>query len=209
MSHIFFLSPSFFASGFAFLNSRPLLRNQGRNTDASRRSLASSAIAPAVPALLAEYHSSDELAGTLIITIELMGTAVGPLVLAPLSELYGRQVVYNIANLLFCAFTVGCALSPSPGALVALRFLQGCAASCAVNNAGGTIGDIVPTRRRGAAMSLFSVSILFGPVVGPIAGSYLAAAAGWRWIFWLLLIMVSTPTGVYTKVKANLESQQR
>ncbi|KAF7525745.1 hypothetical protein G7054_g10983 [Neopestalotiopsis clavispora] len=165
-------------------------------------SLASSAIAPAVPALLAEYHSSDELAGTLIITIELMGTAIGPLLLAPLSELYGRQVVYNIANLSFCAFTVGCALSPSPGALVALRFLQGCAASCAVNNAGGTIGDIVPTRRRGAAMSLFSVSILFGPVVGPIAGSYLAAAAGWRWIFWLLLIMETyEPVLLERKVK--------
>lgn len=122
-----------------------------------------------------------------------MGTTVGLLLLVPLSETRGRQNVYNLANLAYCAFTVGCALAPSLPALIALRFLTGCAASAAMNNAGGTIGDIVPTHRRGAAMSLFTISTLFCPVVGPIAGSYLAAAAGWRWVFWLevLLIMVS------------------
>lgn len=71
------------------------------------------------------------------------------------------------------------------------RFLQGTFASCSINNGGGTIGDLVPVHRRGAVMSLFSMGFLFGPVIGPIAGSYLAAAAGWRWVFWLLMILVS------------------
>ena len=59
-----------------------------------------------------------------------------------------------------------------------------------MTNGGGTIADIVPAHRRGAAMSLFTVGLLVGPVAGPIAGSYLANAAGWRWNFWLLTIMV-------------------
>ncbi|KAL1859675.1 hypothetical protein VTK73DRAFT_7512 [Phialemonium thermophilum] len=121
-----------------------------------------------------------------------MGTAVGPLFLAPLSELRGRRIVYNLANLGFCAFTVGCALSPTLGGLIALRFLQGAAASCSINNGGGTIADIVPIHRRGAAMSLFSMAFMSGPVIGPLVGSYLAAAAGWRWVFWLLLIFTGT-----------------
>lgn len=121
-----------------------------------------------------------------------MGTAVGPLFLAPMSELRGRRNVYNLANLGFCAFTIGCALSPTLGGLIALRFLQGAAASCSINNGGGTIVDVVPTHRRGAVMSTFSMAFMLGPVVGPIMGSYLAAAAGWRWVFWLLLIFVST-----------------
>lgn len=120
-----------------------------------------------------------------------MGTAVGPMFLAPLSEVYGRRHIYNIASLGFCLFSMGCALAPTLGGLVAMRFLQGCAASCSINNGGGTIGDLVPTHRRGAVMSVFSMGFLFGPVVGPIAGSYLAAAAGWRWVFWLLMIFVS------------------
>lgn len=120
-----------------------------------------------------------------------MGTAVGPLIMAPMSELFGRRHIYNIANVGFCAFSLGCGLTRNMGALIALRFLQGCAASCSINNGGGTIGDIVPTHRRGAAMSLFSTGFLFGPVIGPIAGSYLAAAAGWRWVFWLLMMLAS------------------
>ena len=116
---------------------------------------------------------------------------MGPLILAPISEMRGRRIVYNIANLGFCAFSAGCALTPTIAGLVAMRFLQGCAASCSVNNAGGTIADVVPTHRRGAVMSLFSMGFLLGPVIGPIVGSYLASAAGWRWIFWLLLIFVS------------------
>ncbi|CAJ2510891.1 Uu.00g065160.m01.CDS01 [Anthostomella pinea] len=112
---------------------------------------------------------------------DLMGTAVGPLLLAPLSELRGRRIVYNLANLGFSAFTIGCALSPTLGGLIALRFLQGCAASCSINNGGGTIADVVPTHRRGSVMSIFSMAFMFGPVIGPIIGSYLAAAAGWRW----------------------------
>jgi multidrug resistance protein len=119
-----------------------------------------------------------------------MGTAVGPLILAPISEMRGRYIVYNMANLGFCAFSASRVLTPTLGGLIAIRFLQGCAASCSVNNAGGTIADIVPTHRRGAVMSFFSMGFLFGPVIGPIIGSYLAAAVGWRWIFWLLLIVV-------------------
>ena len=40
-------------------------------------------------------------------------------------------------------------------------------------------------------MSIFSLSMLIAPVVGPIAGGFLSQAAEWRWIFWLLTILVS------------------
>ncbi|KAJ5114397.1 hypothetical protein NUU61_000156 [Penicillium alfredii] len=153
-------------------------------------SIASSAVAPAVPQILKEFHSSNEEIGTLVVTIEvLLGTGVGPVLMGPMSEVVGRRVIYNCANIGFCAFSIGCALTPSLGGLVVLRFLQGCAASCSLNNAGGTISDLVSTNHRGFAMSMYSMGFLLGPAVGPVAGSFLAAAAGWRWVFWLLLIV--------------------
>ncbi|KAE8386523.1 major facilitator superfamily domain-containing protein [Aspergillus alliaceus] len=89
-----------------------------------------------------------------------------------MSEVVGRRIIYNRANIGFCAFTVGCAWTPSLPGLVILRFLQGCSASCSLNNAGGTISDLVPIHRRGLAMSMYS--------------------AGWRWVFWLWLILNGT-----------------
>ncbi|KJK63059.1 MFS like protein [Aspergillus parasiticus SU-1] len=155
-------------------------------------SIASSAVAPAVPQILKEFNSNNAEIGTLVVTIELLGTGVGPILMGPMSEVVGRRIIYNCANVGFSAFTIGCALTPSLGGLVVLRFLQGCAASCSLNNAGGTISDLVPIHRRGFAMSMYSVGFLLGPAVGPVAGSFLAAAKGWRWVFWLLLILNGT-----------------
>ncbi|KAB8232502.1 major facilitator superfamily domain-containing protein [Aspergillus alliaceus] len=103
---------------------------------------------------------------------QLLGTGVGPIIVGPMSEVVGRRIIYNRANIGFCAFTVGCALTPSLLGLVILRFLQGCSASCSLNNAGGTISDLVPIHRRGLAMTMYS--------------------AGWRWVFWLWLILNGT-----------------
>ena len=44
---------------------------------------------------------------------------------------------------------------------------------------------------RNSIMSIFSFSMLIAPVIGPIAGGFLVEGAGWRWIFWLLTILVS------------------
>ncbi|KAJ5234288.1 uncharacterized protein N7469_003456 [Penicillium citrinum] len=155
-------------------------------------SIASSAIAPAIPQIMEEFHSNNDEIATLAVTIELLGTGVGPILMGPMSEVVGRKLIYNCANIGFSAFSLGCALTPSLSGLVIMRFLQGCSASCSLNNAGGTISDLVPIHRRGFAMSLYSTGFLLGPAVGPIAGAYLAAAVGWRWVFWLLLIFNGT-----------------
>ncbi|KAH6652739.1 major facilitator superfamily domain-containing protein [Truncatella angustata] len=152
-------------------------------------STASSAIAPAVPQVLADFHTDDTFSGTLIVSIELLAFGFGPLIFAPLSEVYGRRIIYCLANFGFSVVTVGCALSPNLQFLIGFRFLQGLAASCATSHGGGTIGDLVPTHHRGAVTSVYTGALLFGPTLGPIFGGYLADAHGWRWVFWLLVIM--------------------
>jgi MFS family permease len=46
-----------------------------------------------------------------------------------------------------------------------------------------------------------AVGPLLGPVLGPIAGGYLGEAAGWRWVFWVLTIAVSTHTSDYSSTQ--------
>jgi multidrug resistance protein len=144
--------------------------------------------APGVPLLMAEFHSTSPELASFVVSVYILGFAVGPLFLAPLSELYGRVPLYHITNFLFIIFTVACALSPSLGALIAFRLLAGAAGSAALTNGGGTIADLIPIEKRGFAMSVFVIGPLLGPVIGPVAGGYLAESLGWRWVFWVLAI---------------------
>lgn len=108
---------------------------------------------------------------------------------APLSEIYGRAILYHIGNLGFVAFSVGCALAPTLNALIVFRFFAGVFGSVPITNGGGTIADMIAQEKRGGAMAVFSIGPLLGPIIGPVAGGFLSDAEGWRWSFWLLAIV--------------------
>ena len=150
--------------------------------------LASSMVAPGVPLIMKEFKSNNETIGSFIVSIYILGYALGPLLIAPLSELYGRLPVYHVNNSLFVLWTIGCALSPNIGALLVFRLLAGIAGSCPLTIGGGSIADMIPQQRRGGFMAIFALGPLMGPVIGPVAGGYLSEAEGWRWNFWVITI---------------------
>lgn len=119
----------------------------------------------------------------------LLGFAAGPILLAPLSEIYGRVPVYHACNVGFVAFQVACALAPSLNALIGFRFLAGVFGVAPITNGGGTIADMIPQKHRGTVLAAYSLGPLLGPIVGPIAGGFLSDAKGWRWNFWVLAIV--------------------
>ncbi|KAI1081158.1 MFS general substrate transporter [Whalleya microplaca] len=150
--------------------------------------LASSIIAPAVPDIMLEFGSDSPVLAAFVVSIYVLGRKIGPLLFAPLSEIYGRVMTYHVSNLGFVAFHVACALAPSLGSLIAFRFLAGFFGSCPPTNGGASIADMVPQQRRGVFMAGFAICPVSGPVVGPVAGGFLATAKGWRWVFWLVTI---------------------
>lgn len=103
--------------------------------------LASSFFAPGVPQVLREFHETSNVIAAFVVSVYILGFAIGPLFVAPLSELYGRIYLYNVCNLLFVIFNVACALSKSMGMLIAFRFFAGCAGSAPLTIGGGTIAD--------------------------------------------------------------------
>ncbi|CAJ2499748.1 Uu.00g026010.m01.CDS01 [Anthostomella pinea] len=150
--------------------------------------LASSIFAPGVPQVVMEFHSTSLEIATFVVSVYLLGFAAGPILIAPLSEIYGRVIVYHVCNVGFVAFAVGCALAPSLNSLIAFRFLFGIFGSAPLTNGGGTIADMIAQEKRGAALAAYSIGPLLGPVIGPVAGGFLSDAEGWRWTFWLLAI---------------------
>lgn len=151
--------------------------------------LASSIFAPGVPGLMADFHSDNNMLAAFVVSVYILGFAFGPLIIAPMSEIYGRTVVYHTCNFGLLAFLIGCALAPSLNSLIAFRFLSGIFGSCPLTNGGGSIADMIRQENRAGAMAAFSIGPLLGPIIGPVAGGFLAAAKGWRWVFWLLVIV--------------------
>jgi multidrug resistance protein len=154
--------------------------------------LASSMFAPGVPAVLKAFNSNSQILATFVVSVYLIGFAFGPLVVAPLSEIWGRYWVYCGGNVLFIIFAIACALSNSMGELIAFRFLHGIAGVVPLTIGGGSIADIMPVEKRGGAMAIWAIGPLLGPVAGPVAAGYLVEATSWRWVFWLLAILVSS-----------------
>lgn len=149
-------------------------------------------LAPAVPLVMKEFDTNSETFETFVVSIFVLGFACGPLLLAPLSELYGRMVVYNVTNVLFLAATMLSGFSRNGGMLLFFRFLSGFTGVATITIGSGTIADLMPRDKRGKAVSIWSVGTILGPTIGPIIGGAVTETAGWRWVFWAVSIVVSS-----------------
>ena len=148
-------------------------------------------MAPGVPQLMAEFGTSNNMVATFVVSIFVLGFAVGPLLMAPMSEIYGRVPVYHVSNILFVIFSAACALSTSIEMLMVFRFFAGLTGVAVVTCGSGTVADLMPTASRGKAMAIWSMGPLFGPVIGPVCAGFLVEATTWRWVFWVITIVVS------------------
>ncbi|KAF1817275.1 polyamine transporter 3 [Eremomyces bilateralis CBS 781.70] len=151
----------------------------------------SSAYSGGIRQIIAEFQCS-QIVATLGLSLFVMGFAIGPLFWAPLSEMYGRQVLFAGTFAAYTAFNAAAAGSQNIWTLIILRFWAGAFGSSPLTNAGGVIADMFPANERGLAMAIFSAAPFMGPVLGPIAGGFLGHAAGWRWVEGLLAAVSGT-----------------
>ncbi|KAM7198494.1 Major facilitator superfamily domain containing protein [Rhypophila sp. PSN 637] len=153
--------------------------------------LVSSMLAPAVPLVMADLNTTSKSFATFCVSIFVLGFACGPLILAPLSERYGRVIIYNISNVFFTIFTVMCGLSQNETMFLVFRFLSGFAGVATITIGSGTIADMMPREERGRAVSIWAVGTIMGPAIGPVIGGWLTGMVGWRWMFWIISIVIA------------------
>lgn len=110
-----------------------------------------------------DLDCGQELA-TVGLSLYVLGFAIGPLIWAPLSEMYGRQSIFFVSFGLYTAFNCASAGSQNIWTLIILRFFAGSFGASPLTNAGGVIADLFPPAERGLAMGIFSAAPFMGPV---------------------------------------------
>ncbi|OJJ42653.1 hypothetical protein ASPZODRAFT_155134 [Penicilliopsis zonata CBS 506.65] len=133
--------------------------------------LTSSAYSVSADQILEDFPVSDEVF-TLGLSLFVLGFAIGPAVWGPLSELYGRRMLWVITHVAMVAF------------------LGGSAGTSPLVNSGGTITDLFLPAQRGLAVTVYAVAPFLGPVLGPVMGGFISENIGWRWVQGMCTIFI-------------------
>ena len=129
------------------------------------RIMVSTIMAPAISTIAAELDMSAA-ESTMALSIYLLATAFGPLVLGPLSEVYGRSVVLHGSSVWFLVWNLACGFARNKSELIAARFFTGFGASAIYALAGGVLGDIWTPEQRGRSLGIYYLIPLLGAAVG-------------------------------------------
>ncbi|KAF9462855.1 major facilitator superfamily domain-containing protein [Collybia nuda] len=139
-------------------------------------------------ALFTEESVSKEFGVSHIVTILAIslfieGLGLGPLLVGPLSEVYGRNIVYRVSYSLFfmCAFPV--AFAPNVYVYLIFRFVMGFCGAAFLSVAGGSVSDLFSDDTVANPMALYTISPFIGPVLGPLISGLINQNLYWRWTF--------------------------
>ncbi|KAK1727118.1 major facilitator superfamily domain-containing protein [Colletotrichum acutatum] len=113
------------------------------------------------------------------ITLFVLGFGFAPMILALISEIYGRYWVFVVQSF--------------PGMLVS-RLITGNGASVFATLTGGVVGDVFHKENRNTPMALYSLTIMIGTGLGPMISGIIVDNLHWRWIFYVQMITVGSTT---------------
>ncbi|KAL3434075.1 major facilitator superfamily domain-containing protein [Aspergillus tetrazonus] len=151
---------------------------------------ASAIYSTGVDQVSSEFGIGEEVS-TLGTTLLLFGFGLGPLVWAPLSEVYGRKPAVLGPYFIAAIFSFGSATAKDVQTLMLTRFFTGFFGAAPVTNTGGVLGDIWSAEERGAAIVGYAMAVVGGPVLGPIVGGAISQSyLGWRWTQYITGIMM-------------------
>lgn len=111
--------------------------------------------------------------------------AAGIITAAAAGDRFGRRRVFAAGLALFAVASAACALSPTAGALIAARTLQGLAAAMVAPLSLTILTSAFPAERRGAIVGVWGGISGLAVASGPLVGGLLTQTLSWHAVFWL------------------------
>jgi EmrB/QacA subfamily drug resistance transporter len=110
-----------------------------------------------------------------------------------LGDRIGRRAALEAGTAVFTVASVGCALAPDVGWLIAARVLQGVGGALLVPGSLAILREQIPEHERGRAFGTWAGAAALTTAAGPILGGWLVDAVSWRAIF-----LLNVPLGAAT-----------
>jgi MFS transporter, DHA1 family, multidrug resistance protein len=142
---------------------------------------------PALPTITRELATSAA-AVQLSLSVYFIGIALGQAVYGPLSDRYGRRPPLFAGLALFVAGSLGCALAPNVGVLVAFRFVQALGGCAPLVVPRAIVRDLFDERDSVRMLSVLMLVMGLAPILAPLVGGQMLQYFGWRSIFWAYVV---------------------
>lgn len=121
-----------------------------------------------------------------MVSIMMLGAALGALGSGPMSSRLGRKKSLLLSAVLFVVGSVGCAIALNLEVLVISRFILGLAVGVASFTAPLYLSEIAPERIRGSMISLYQLMITIGILAAFLSDTAFSAGGHWRWMLGII-----------------------
>src|ERR1700760_319143 len=144
----------------------------------------------ALPHIAGNLGASQDQS-TWVLTSYLVSNAIVLPISGWLVSVFGRKRFFMTCIVLFTISSLLCGIAPSLGVLLIARVIQGGGGGGLQPMAQAILADTFPPRLRGLAFSLYGVTAIFAPSIGPTLGGWITDNYSWRWIF-----LMNLPVGI-------------
>ena len=146
----------------------------------------------ALPHIAGNLGASNDQS-TWVLTSYLVANAIVLPITGWLVSLFGRKRFFMTCMAIFTISSLFCGLAPNLGFLLFFRVLQGAGGGGLQPMAQAILADTFPPEKRGLAFSIYGITAVCAPAIGPTLGGWLTDNTSWRWIF-----LINLPVGLLT-----------
>jgi len=161
-----------------------------------------------IPAISGDLGVSPNQ-GTWIITSFAVANAISVPLTGWLTQRFGQVRLFVCSVLLFVLSSILCGLAPSIEFLIGARILQGAVAGPMIPLSQALLLNSYPKAKSGTALSIWSMTTLIAPVVGPVLGGWISDNFSWPWIFYINIPVGAASAGIIWQLYRKRESVTR
>jgi MFS transporter, DHA1 family, multidrug resistance protein len=147
---------------------------------------------PAMPTMVVDLGTTASFI-KLSLTLYLLGFAVAQLICGPLSDRFGRRIILLLFSLIYVAGSLLVFVTPSVEGVLAGRVIQGIGGCAGMAISRAMVRDCLDGQAAARVHSIIAMALSVAPAIGPVLGSLLLEAVGWRALF---LVMASYGLGL-------------